>query len=466
MVASQTLGESAGIARLLINNATVVTMDERRRILTDAAIVVQDHSIVDIGKTSRFAAGTYDHIFDATGMVALPGLIDTHAHADQSLLRGLGDQHHWIPFLDNIIDPWLTCRDPADGVLANTLAMVEMLRSGTTCFVSPNVDPRDDYEALTACVDRLGIRAILGRFCIAGGESEAEAHQRVSEACSVMSRWHGSAGGRVHMWFGLDVPRRPGDRDYPHFYRAVNEAARELETGIVYHFCSEFEDAVYIQNRYGKRPAEWSRDNHALGDNVLLINGCHMTPLEMRILAETGSHLAHSPVANMKMATGILPLPDVLAAGVNVSLGTDGALNNNSYDLFAEMKVACLLQNATRRSASALTSQQALELATLGGARAIGRADLGSLVPGKRADIVLVDLGTPTLLPVHDLISNLVFCNSGANVHTVFVDGRKVLDGGVVTGIDEAALGLAVQRRADAIRNQLRLDTRQTWPVE
>jgi cytosine/adenosine deaminase-related metal-dependent hydrolase len=450
----------------LITNATVVTMDERRRILTDGAIVVQDHSIVDLGKASRFAAGTYDHVFDATGMVALPGLIDTHAHADQSLLRGLGDQHHWIPFLDNIIDPWLTRRDPADGVLANTLAMVEMLRSGTTCFVSPNVDPRDDYEALTSCIDRLGIRAVLGRFCIAGGESPAEANQRVSDASDVMRRWHGSAGGRVHLWFGLDVPRRPGDKDYPHFYKAVNEAAREVDTGIVYHFCSEFEDAVYIQNRYGKRPAEWSRDNHALGENVLLINGCHVTPLEMRILADTGSHLAHSPVANMKMATGILPLPDVLAAGVNVSLGTDGALNNNGYDLFAEMKTACLLQNATRRSASALTAQQALELATLGGARAIGRTDLGSLAPGKRADIVLVDMGTPTLLPVHDLISNLVFCNSGANVHTVFIDGRKVLDGGVVTGVDEAALGLAVQKRAEAIRSELQLDTRQTWPVE
>jgi 5-methylthioadenosine/S-adenosylhomocysteine deaminase len=450
----------------LIKNATVVTMDERRRILTDAAIVVQDQSIADIGKTRQFEAGTYDSIFDAVGMVALPGLIDTHAHADQSLLRGLGDQQHWIPFLDDIIDPWLTRREPADSVLANTLAMVEMLRAGTTCFVSPNVDPRDDYAALVANVDRIGIRAVLGRFCIAGGETEAAARQRVSEACSVMSRWQGSAGGRVDMWFGLDVPRRPGDRDYPHFYRAVNQAARELETGMVYHFCSEFEDAVYIQNHYGMRPAEWSRDNHALGDNVLLINGCQMTPLEMRILAETGSHLAHSPVANMKMATGILPLPDVLAAGVSVSLGTDGALNNNSYDLFAEMKAACLLQNATRRSASALTAHQALELATLGGARAIGRSDLGRLAPGARADIVLVDLGTPALLPVHDLISNLVFCNSGANVHTVFVDGRKVLDGGVVTGIDAAALGRAAQSRAEAIRDQLGLHTRQIWPVE
>jgi len=452
--------------RLLIKNATVVTMDERRRILTDAAILVQDHSIVDIGKTSVFESGTYDDIFDAAGMVALPGLIDTHAHADQSLLRGLGDQHHWIPFLDNIVDPWLTQRDPSDGVLANVLAMVEMLRSGTTCFVSPNVDPRDDYEALTACVGRLGIRAVLGRFCIAGGESEAEARHRVREACAVMSRWHGSARGLVQMWFGLDVPRRPGDKDYPHFYRAVSEAARELNTGIVYHFCSEFEDSVYIQNRYGKRPAEWSRGNHALGENVLLINGCHVTPLEMRILAETGSHLAHSPVANMKMATGILPLPDVLAAGVNVSLGTDGALNNNSYDLFGEMKAACLLQNATRRSASALTAHQALELATVNGARAIGRPDLGSLAPGKRADIVLVDMRTPTLLPVNDLISNLVFCNSGAYVHTVFIDGRKVLDDGVVTGVDEVALARTVQERADAIRTQLHFGTHQIWPVE
>lgn len=453
--------------RLLIKNATIVTMDERRRILTDAAILVQDHSIVDIGKTSAFESGTYDDIFDAAGMVALPGLIDTHAHADQSLLRGLGDRHHWIPFLDDIVDPWLTQRDPSDGVLANALAMVEMLRSGTTCFVSPNVDPRDDYEALTACVGRLGIRAVLGRFCIAGGESEAEARHRVrEEACAVMSRWHGSAGGLVQMWFGLDVPRRPGDKDYPHFYRAVSEASRELNTGIVYHFCSEFEDSVYIQNRYGMRPAEWSRDNDALGENVLLINGCHVTPIEMRILAETGSHLAHSPVANMKMATGILPLPDVLAAGVNVSLGTDGALNNNSYDLFGEMKAACLLQNAMRRSASALTAHQALELATVNGARAIGRPDLGSLAPGKRADIVLVDLRTPTLLPVNDLISNLVFCNSGAYVHTVFIDGRKVLDDGVVTGIDEVALARSVQERADVIRDQLHFSTRQIWPVE
>ena len=439
-------------------------MDARRRIVTDAAIVVAGGAIVEIGKTAQFGTeDAFDSVFDAAGMVALPGLIDTHAHADQSLLRGLGDCHHWIPFLDDIIDPWLTRRDPADGVLANQLAMVEMLRAGTTCFVSPNVDPRDDYAALTSAVEALGIRAVLGRFCIAGGETEREARDRVDEASALMAPWRRDL---VAMWFGLDVPRRPGDRDYPYFYKAVADAARDLDTGVVYHFCSEFEDAVYIQNQYGQRPAEWSRDNHALGENVLLINGCQMTPLEMRILAETGAHLAHSPVANMKMATGILPLPDVLAAGVNVSLGTDGALNNNGYDMFAEMKAACLLQNATRRSASALTAHQALELATINGARAIGRADLGSLEPGKRADIVLLDMGTPSLLPVHDLISNIVFSGCGANVHTVFIEGRKVVDARRVTGIDEAALGKKVETRAAAIREQLKFKTKQIWPVE
>jgi cytosine/adenosine deaminase-related metal-dependent hydrolase len=442
-------------------------MDARRRILVDAAIVVDGSFIAEIGKASQFASDdAFDSVCDAAGMVALPGLIDTHAHADQSLLRGLGDCHHWIPFLDDIIDPWLTRRDPADGVLANQLAMVEMLRAGTTCFVSPNVDPRDDYAALARAVEEVGVRAVFGRFCISGGETERDAKARVADASALMTQWEGAANGLVQMWFGLDVPRRPGDKDYPHFYRAVADAAREMGAGIVYHFCSEIEDADYIENQYGQRPAEWSRDNHALGENVLLIGASQINSLEMRILAETGTHLAHSPVANMKMATGILRLTEVLAAGVNVSLGTDGALNNNSYDMFAEMKTACLLQNAVRHSPSALTAHQALELATLGGARAIGRPDLGSLEPGKRADIVLLDMSAPKLSPVHDLISNIVFCGGGADVHTVFVDGRKVLDAGRVTGIDEAALSANVQVRAEAIREHLHFKTQQIWPVE
>ncbi len=191
-----------------------------------------------------------------------------------------------------------------------------------------------------------------------------------------------------------------------------------------------------------------------------------MTPLEIDILANTGTHLAHSPVANMKMATGVLPVPDVLAAGVNVSLGTDGALNNNSYDMFAEMKAACLLQNAVRRNASAMTAQTVLEMATIHGARAIGRQqELGSIEPGKLADIVLVDMKRLNTCPVHDVISNLVFASNGGNVHSVFVGGRKVVEAGRVLGIDEDDVLARAQQQAEQVRRMLGLKTAQSWPV-
>ena len=453
---------------LRISNVTAVTVDNGRRVIDDAVIVIDGNRLVAVGPRNEFEEKYSDtRSLDGQGMVAIPGLIDTHAHADQALLRGLGDCMHWMPFLDDVIDPYLEKRDPRDAVLANTLAMMEMLCAGTTCFVSPNVDPRDDYAMLTGTVADLGIRAVLGRFISPadGKDSAARAGRSVASATEIMQRWHQQAG-LVHFWFGLDVPRRPGDLAYPEFYKAVANAAREVGVGIVYHFCSEIEDAAWIEETFGCRPAEWSRDNHALGSNVLLINGCQVTPPEIDILAETETHLAHSPVANMKMATGVLPLTDVLAAGVNVSLGTDGALNNNSHDMFAEMKTACLLQNSVQRSATAMTAETALEMATINGARAIGRGDeLGSLESGKRADIVLVDMHKPNSIPVHDVIYNLVFSCNGSNVHTVFVDGKKVVENGSVTGVDGQQVLAEADRRAAAVRQELDLSAQKRWPI-
>lgn len=429
-------------------------MDETRRIITDGVIAYEGSKLVAVDKEASVTLPDDAEIFDGGGKVALPGLIDTHAHADQSLLRGLGDNLHWIPFLDDVIDPWLMRRDPMDGVLANQLSIIEMLKNGTTCFVSPNVDPRDDFQTLTNSIGELGIRAVLGRF--------ATASEPMEDMLKVMTDWDAVEDGLVSMWFGLDIPRRPGDGYFPDFYRAIGREADNLGTGIVYHFCSEIEDAIYMVDEFSQRAAEWSRDNHALGENVLLINGCQMEPDEIRILADTGTHLTHSPVANMKMATGILPVPDVLSAGVNLGIGTDGALNNNGYDMFAEMKTACLLQNSVRKTAGVLQPETVLEMATINGANAINRPDLGSLEPGKRSDFILVDM---MKLPLHNLVSNLVFAINGNHVSDVFIDGRQVVQDGLVTGVDEAAIYLAAAQRAEHIRVDLGLRTESHWSM-
>jgi cytosine/adenosine deaminase-related metal-dependent hydrolase len=345
--------------------------------------------------------------------------------------------------------------------------MAEMARCGTTCFVSPNVDPRDDLGGISAAAGAVGIRSVLCRFTSPrpGPDSREAARAAVDAAVRHMEPWQGAAGGLVSVWFGLDVPRRPGDTVHPEFYREVAAESRRAGVGISYHFASEVEDADYMVKTFGLRPAEWSQRHHALGPNVLLINGCWVDATDIRILVETGTHLSHSPVANTKMATGILPVGEVLAGGVNLCIGTDGGLNNNTHDMFGEMKAACLLQNIVRRSAAALTPEAALEMATIAGARAIGRErELGSLEAGKLADIVLVDLRRTHVAPVHGVVSSLVFAAGRGDVDTVIVGGRVVVRAGRVLGADEAELCRRAQERAEPLRRLLGRRGPGAWP--
>jgi 5-methylthioadenosine/S-adenosylhomocysteine deaminase len=448
---------------LLIAPVTAITVDSERRVIADAGIVVAGTRIEAVGKAADLAARyPLAHRLDGRGMVAIPGLVDTHAHADQSLLRGTTDDLHWVPFLRDWIDPWLRRRTLDDLLAAYRLSMLEMVRSGTTCFLSPNVDPTDDLEALTGAICEAGIRAVLARWVepVAAGRSSLPA------AVDDARAWQGAAGGLVQVWFGLMVPRVKGDEYAPAFYRAAAEAARALGTGMTYHFGSEIEDADYYESTFGMRSIEWASAHGVLGPNVALINACWLSPREISILASTGTSVVFSPTATMKMATGVTPVAALLAAGVNVSLGTDGAANNNSHDMIREMKAGCLVQNVTNRRAGTLTAEQVLELATIGGARAIGRADeLGSLEVGKRADVVLVDLDRPHTSPMADPVSNLVYAANGSDVHTVLIDGQVVVRDGIAVRVDEEAI-LAEARVATArVVGHITPAHRPRWPL-
>jgi len=444
---------------LVVTDVTAVTMDADRRVIADAAITIDGTRIVAVGK----ATDLVDHHPDAErvegrGMLALPGFVDAHAHADQSLLRGRTDDLPWIPFITDYVTPYLTRRDPAVAVAAYRLAMLEMIRSGTTCFVSPNVDPRDDLDALTTAIDTMGVRAVLAHW--------VDGPDTLDLASAAVEHRDGTAAGRIKVRFGLDIPRLAADRYQPGLYRAAAERADALGSGLVSHFCSETEDWTYYEDRFGLRPTQWAADQGILGPTTLLINGCWLTAVEAGILAATGTPVVASPTATMKMASGVTPVRDLRDAGVIVALGTDGAANNNSFDLIREMKAACLGQNSSRRRAGTLTAEDALEMATIDGARALGQADeIGSLEPGKRADLILVDLARAHTWPVADPIANLVYAAHGGNVDTVIVDGRVLLRDGGLAAVDEAAILADAARAATEAARVLPVRARR-WRYE
>jgi cytosine/adenosine deaminase-related metal-dependent hydrolase len=465
---------------LLIHDVTAVTLDARRRIVTEAAIAVEADRIAAVGKAADLAARyPAAERLDGRGMLALPGFIDAHVHSDQAILRGVADDLPWRPFLYDYIFPLLAHRGAADALASLRLCLLEMLKAGTTTFVDCMVHNRYDFDRLAQAVLDFGLRGVLARYVMPAaafdqalgpgisGPIRTEAEALAAAEASVR-RWNGAGGGRgrLQVWYGPIVPRDPATCD-PAFYRRVSRAAADLGTGITIHLAAERDDLDFFQSAFGQRPAAFARDSGLLGPNVLLIGGCWFTAPEIELLAATGTALCHSPSANMKMASGVAPVPQMRAAGVTVALGCDAGANNNCHDMIREMKAASLLHNLTRADAAALPAEAVLEMATIGGARAIGReADLGSLEPGKQADIVLVDLQQPHTTPGYDPIANLVYAAHGGNVDTVLVAGRVLLRGRQVLCADEAEILREAEAAGRALLERAGLRVGPGWPVE
>ena len=227
------------------------------------------------------------------------------------------------------------------------------------------------------------------------------------------------------------------------------------------------EDMTFIRDEFGMLPAEFAQRYDLVGPNVLLINGCWFNEEEIQILADTDTRLVHSPSANMKMATGVAKVPQMRDAGVTVALGCDGGANNNCNDMIREMKAASLLHNLTMMDPTTLTAEDALEMATIDGARAIGREDeLGSLQVGKQADVILVDLQQPHTMPIHDPIANLVYAAHGGNVDTVMVAGKVLMRDREVLVADEAAILEEAQARGAALLERGGIEVAPEWRIE
>ena len=414
------------MADILIKGGYVITMDPKRRILKRGSVAVEGDRISALGEDIREPA---DVVIDARGKAVLPGLINAHTHLSMTLLRGIADDMPLKPWLEDEIWPiekHLTGEHVYVGAL---LGCLEMIKSGTTCFA-------DQYffmEEVARAVEKAGVRGVLSYGIIEKGDPEKQKSEiRIGEA--LVKKCQGAANGRILTMFGPHAPYTCS----PECLMQVKELAKKYKVGIHTHIAESQEEIDDITKKYGKRSVEHLDAIGFLGPEVLAAHCVQVNQKEIAIFRERGVKPVHNPISNMKIACGVAPVPEMLAAGIPVALGTDGAASNNALDMFNEMKFAALLSKVHKLDPTAVPARKVLEMATINGAKALGlEKNIGSLEVGKKADLVLVDLRRPHFTPLYDAVSHLVYNAVGSDVDTVIVDGKMVMREHKVLTLDE-----------------------------
>ncbi|MFN2168703.1 MAG: amidohydrolase family protein [Anaerolineae bacterium] len=428
------------MGNLMIQNGSVLTMDDAGTIHTPGWVWVQDGHIAGAGAGSPppELVARAERTIDARHMAVMPGMVNGHTHLSQTFVRGLADDKPLLVWLKQVMWPIQAAITPQDMRLASLLGLVENLRCGVTGVVQHHkiTYSRAHVDAAAEAAEAVGLRMLLARGWVDIGDA-GEAPEAILQAMtSLHERWHGAAGGRITVGFGPLAPWRCSDETMRH------TVALARRWGVPTHLhVAEAEDEIeMLRQRTGLRHVEWLHSLDALGPDIQLVHSVWLDDHELDLIAASGAIVVHCPVSNMYLASGVAAVCQMLARGIPVALGTDGPGSENSQDMLESLKMAALLAKVSTCDANAVLPLDLLRMATVDGARLLGRDDVGRIVPGARADLTIVDLNNARSMPVHRTESALVYNASGADVHTVLVDGRILLDGGRVTVLDEGAL--------------------------
>lgn len=425
----------------IIYGVTVITANAAFDVIKDGAVAFEDGVITYVGPTpDEEARAAYDEAIDGRGGVVLPGLINTHGHAAMALLRGYADDLPLQAWLEEKMWP-LEARFTAEHVRwGSLLAIAEMLKTGTTTFV----DMYDHMGEVARNVEETGIRAVLCRGVIGLCPREVQV-AKLEEAKAFARTYRGAAGGRITTMMAPHAPYTCP----PDYIREIVDAAAELDVPVHIHLSETVREVEQNVRDYGVRPVEHLRRLGVFDRPTLVAHAVHLTDEEIAVLAEYDVKVSHNPGSNLKLASGIAPVPKLLANGVTVSLGTDSAASNNNLDLFEEMRLAALIHKGHTQDPLAVPAAEALKMATIYGADAVFQRDrIGSLEVGKRADLVLLDAREPHWHPHYDPVSHVVYAARSADVRRVYVDGRLVVEDGTCVTIDEERVRYEAARLA------------------
>jgi len=419
---------------LVIQARWIVPVEPRGTVLDHHAIVIRDGRIVALMSAADAATQfTATRTVDRPQHVLLPGLVNAHTHAAMTLFRGMADDMPLEQWLGDHIWPaearWASPDFVRDGT---NLAIIEMLRGGTTCFQDMYFFP----DVVASAAVEHSMRAVVGMIAIDMPTAWAsDIDEYLSKGIAVHDQYKGHP--LVSTTFAPHSPHMISTETC----ERLRMLANELDTPIHTHIHETNDEIQASMANYGRRPLQRIDE---LGLVNPLLTAVHMTQLlddEISLLAERGVSIVHCPESNLKLASGFCPTARLLEAGINVALGTDGAASNNDLDMFGEMRSAALLGKGVAGDATALSAEDVLAMATINGARAVGLADeIGSLEPGKQADITCVDLNEPATQPVHHPISQLVYSVSRDQVADVWVAGEQLLEDRRLVHNDQAAI--------------------------
>lgn len=432
-------------ADLLVAGGVVVTMDADKTLIDNGALVIKSERILAVGKESdlrqKFEA---KQTIDAKGKLVIPGLINTHGHAPMVLFRGIADDMKLMEWLNQYIFP--AEKKNVDEVFVRwgaKLACAEMLKSGTTTFV----DMYYFEDAIAEVTKEAGLRGVLGETVIdfpAPDNKTLEAALAYNE--KFIKRWRGDSlitpALAPHSTYLCSVPT----------LQAVRKLADQYDAPVLIHLSETKAEVDQMQERYKMTSTAHLEKLGFLKGRVLGAHGVWLSDDDMATLKARQVGIAHCPESNMKLASGVAPVVKMRKAGVAVGLGTDGAASNNNLDMFEEMDTAAKLHKLYNNDPTALAAADVLEMATMGGARALGmEKEIGSLEPGKRADLLLISLDHPSAIPFYNAYSHLVYTIKGGEVVTSIVNGKVLMKDRRLLTLDEPA----IYRKAREYRDQI-----------
>jgi 5-methylthioadenosine/S-adenosylhomocysteine deaminase len=438
---------------ILIKDGTLLTMDPRDAIVR-GDLLIRDGRIASVGETGQ----TADIVIEAPGCAVLPGFVQTHIHLCQTIFRGAADDLPLLDWLKKRVWPMEAAHTAASVKASAELGVAELIKGGTTCALT--METVNHTEEVFKVVAESGFRATVGKCMMdKGDEVPAGLHEEteasIKESLALLEAWHGKGDGRIRYCFAprfaLSCTRELLSR--------VAQLARDRGVIVHTHASENKNECALVEGETGLRNVAYLDSLGLSGRHVVLAHCVHLDDAEFQTLATTRTNVAHCPSSNLKLGSGIAEIATMLDRGISVSLGADGAACNNRLDMFTEMRTMALLQKAVH-GPEVIPAKQALRIATIGGARALGlEKEIGSLETGKRADVIVVSLNSLHSIPyASDPVSALVYSAQTSDVQSVVIDGQLLMKDRELLTLNESSIFESASREAAELIKRARID--------